>query len=80
MHIKVISEAQKKQLTSTLSEFLEPMYKKLNNYHLNFKIDLVTQDEEKELIYTQEDVYKWMMDKYPKLKTVVNELGLDLIG
>lgn len=77
LKVLVVSEAQKNKLIGELPAFLDPMQKKLNNYHLKFEIDFIPEEEQKNKMFTPDDVYKYMLENYPDLRHMINELGLD---
>lgn len=79
IHLKVENEVQVQQFNETIRlELLTTLREKLRNSQIDIVLDVLPEEEStKKNLYTQEDKYNHLVEKYPILAEMKQTLGLD---
>ena len=79
IHLKVENEVQVQQFNETIRlELLTTLREKLRNSQIDLVLDVIPHEEtEKKSLYTQEDKYKFLVEKHPILAEMKQTFGLD---
>lgn len=77
IEFKVDNKIQKKEIEDRLTEFLPDIRQKLNNYHLMLNI-IVSEQPLGSKAYTPQEKFAQMAEKNPEIKTMKDQLGLEI--
>ncbi len=77
IHLTLTSEALKKELERLKEKVLKFLRYNLNNYDIDFVIE-VKEEKKKELLYTKKDKFNKLMEKYPDLAYLKDKFKIDI--
>jgi DNA polymerase-3 subunit gamma/tau len=77
IHLTLSSKAIKEELQRNQENVLNYLRRHLNNFEIEFVIDVKEQIQE-EFVYTKKDKFKKLLEKYPDLIYLKQNLKLDL--
>lgn len=75
--IKVDNQLQVENINNVKEDLMQYIRAKLNNYQIFLETQVVKM-EKKDLMYTAQDKYNYLVKEYPQLETLKKELGLEL--
>lgn len=75
--IKVDNQLQVENINSVKEDLMQYIRAKLNNYQIFLETQVVKM-EKKDLMYTAQDKFNYLVKEYPQLDTLKKELGLEL--
>ena len=77
IHLTLSSQALKQELERIKEKTLNFLRQKLNNYDIDFVLEVQEQLKE-ELVYTKKDKFKKLLRKYPDLAVLKDKFKLDI--
>lgn len=75
--IKVDNQLQLENINSIKEDLMQYIRASLNNYQIFLEV-IIEQTEKKDLMYTAQDKYEYLVKAYPDLELLKKELGLEL--
>ncbi len=75
--IKVDNQLQLENINSIKEDLMQYIRANLNNYQIFLEV-IIEQTEKKDMMYTAQDKYEYLVKAYPDLELLKKELGLEL--
>ena len=75
--IQVDNKLQVENINAVKEDLMQYIRPRLNNYQIYLETQVVRQ-EKKDLMYTAQDKYNYLVKEYPQLEVLKKELGLEL--
>lgn len=75
--IKVDNQLQLENINSIKEDLMQYIRVNLNNYQIFLEV-IIQQTEKKDMMYTAQDKYEYLVKTYPDLELLKKELGLEL--
>lgn len=78
VHLELTNQIQLDNFHSLKHEWLRYLKDQLQNDHIQLSAELVKQEEQKRMLYTASDKYRYLSEKYALVEQLRSRFGLDL--